>query len=87
MDTINIYYHNQMHHNYKKRNNNKKNIKHRYIKPVDKNKYIRFIIYYKKFKTNSLAIKNNISQTSNLLYKTNVVYEYTCLLRESFIVN
>ena len=37
---------------------------------------ILYIIYYNKFKTSNLVIRNNLSPSIGVLQKTNVIYKY-----------
>ena len=53
---------------------------HRNILPTDPNKRIKLIIYYNKFKTSNLVIKNNSSPSIGVLQKTNVIYQSKCPL-------
>ena len=55
-------------------------ITRRYVTPTDTNKKLRLIIYYNKFKTFNLIVKNNSSPQTNQLQKTNVIYKFTCPL-------
>ena len=50
------------------------------ILPTDPNKKIKLIIYYNKFKTSNLVIKNNSSPSIGVLQKTNVIYQFKCPL-------
>ena len=56
---INLCYNNQMHKNYKLDKQVITNIIHRHIKPTDHQKWMKRIVYYAKFKTSNLIIKNN----------------------------
>ena len=62
---INLYYKNQMHKNYKVDKQVISNIIHWHIKPTEPQKQIKLIIYYTKFKTSNLIVKNytNYSKT------------------------
>ena len=71
-----------MHPNYQKDERALTQIIRRYITPTDPNKHLRFIIYYKKFKTSNLVISNNSSPQTTPLQKTNVVYRFTCPLED-----
>ena len=53
---------------------------HRNILPTDPNKKIKLIIYYNKFKTSNLVIRNNSSLSIGVLQKTNVIYKFKCPL-------
>ena len=44
------------------------------------NKKIKLIIYYNKFKTSNLVIRNNSSPSIGVLQKTNVIYKFKCPL-------
>ena len=55
MNRINQYYRNQMYNNYKLDEQAITNI----IKPIKMQKQIKLIIYYTKFKTSNLIVKNN----------------------------
>ena len=48
-----------MHYNYKLDEQAITNVIKRHIKPIKKQKQIKFIIYYTKFKTSNLIVKNN----------------------------
>ena len=56
-----FFYCNQMHYNYELNENILKTLIQRNILPTDPNKKIKPIIYYNKFKTSNLVIKNNSS--------------------------
>ena len=49
-------------------------------KITDSNKKIKLIIYYNKFKTSNLVIRNNSSLSIGVLQKTNVIYQFKCPL-------
>ena len=53
---------------------------HRNILPTDPNKEIKLIIYYNKFKTSNLVIRNNSSPSIGVLQKYNVIYQFKCPL-------
>ena len=53
---------------------------HKNILPTDPNKKIKLIIYYNKFKTSNLVIRNNSSPSIGVLQKTNVIYKFKCPL-------
>ena len=57
-----------------------KTLIHRNILPTDPNKKIKLIIYYNKFKTSNLVIKNNSSPSIGVLQKNNVIYKFKCPL-------
>ena len=65
----NFFYRNQMHYNYKSDEKISKTLIHRNILPTDLNKKIKLIIYYNKFKTSNLVIKNNSSLSIGVLKK------------------
>ena len=58
------------------------NIIKRNIKPTEQQKHIKLIIYYTKFKTSNLIVKNNTNSPKTLLNQTNVVYKFICPLCE-----
>ena len=43
-------------------------------------RYIKLVIYYNKFKTSNLVIRNNSSPSIGVLQKTNVIYKFKCPL-------
>ena len=65
-----------MHSNYKLDEQAITNILKRHIKPIEKQ--IKLIIYYIKFKTSNLIVKNNTNFAKIHLYQTNVVYKFIC---------
>ena len=77
---IKLFYRNQMHYNYKLDEKILKTLIHRNILPIDPNKKIKLIIYYNKFKTLNLVIRNNSSPSIGVLQKTNVIYKFKCPL-------
>ena len=83
IQSTNIYqtfYRNQMHNNYKSDEKILKTLIHKNILPTDPNKKIKRIIYYNKFKTSNLFIRNNSSPSIGVLQKTNVIYKFKCPL-------
>ena len=64
-----------MHYNYKPDEKILKSLIHRNILSTDPNKIIK-LIYYNKFKTSNLVIKNNSSTTIGILQKTNIIYQF-----------
>ena len=60
-----------MHYNYKLDENISKTLIQINIIPTDPNKKIKLIIYYFKFKTTNLVIKNNSSPSIGVLQKNN----------------
>ena len=77
---IKLFYRNQMHYNYKPDEKNLKTLIHKNILPTDPNKKIKLAIYYNKFKTSNLVIRNNSSPSIRVLQKTNVIYKFKCSL-------
>ena len=77
---IKPFYSNQMHYNYKLDENILKTFIQRNILPTNPNKIIKLIIYYNKFKTFNLVIKNNSSPSIGVLQKTNIIYQFKCPL-------
>ena len=75
-----------MHYNYKSDEKVSKTLIYRNILPTDPNKKIKLIIYYDKFKTPNLVIKNN-SSPIGVLQKTNVIYQFKCPLEDCFSGN
>ena len=69
-----------MHDNYKSDEKIMKTLIHKNILPTDPNKKIKLIIYYNKFKTSNLVIRNNSSPSIGVLQKTNVIYKFKCPL-------
>ena len=57
-----------------------KTLIHRNILPTDPNKKIKLIIYYNKFKTSNIVIRNNSSPLIGVLQKANVIYKFRCTL-------
>ena len=55
-------------------------MKNRNILPADPNKKIKLIIYYNKFKTSNLVIRNNSTPSIGALQKNNVIYQFKCPL-------
>ena len=76
----NFFYRNQMHCNYKSDEKLLKTLIHRNIHPTYPNKKIKLIIYYNKFKTSNLVIRNNSSPSIGVLQKNNVIYKFKCPL-------
>ena len=75
----NFFYRNQMHYNYKSDEKILKTLIHRNILPTEPNKKIK-LIYYNKFKTSNLVIRNNSSPLIGVLQKTNIIYQFKCPL-------
>ena len=63
-----------MHYNYKLDDQAITNMIKRRIKPIKKQKPIRLIIYYTKFKGSNFIVKNNTNSAKIHLNQTNVVY-------------
>ena len=64
---IKLFYRNQMHYNYELDENILKTLIQRNILPTEPNKKNELIIYYNKFKTSNLVIKNNSSPSIGVL--------------------
>ena len=77
---IKLFYRNQMHYNYKSDEKILKTLIHKNILPTDPNKKIKLVIYYNKFKTSNLVIRNNSSPSIGVLQKNNVIYKFKCPL-------
>ena len=75
-----FFYRNQMHYNYKSNEKILKTLIHKNILLTDPNKKIKLVIYYNKFKTSNLVIRNNSSPSIGVLQKTNVIYKFKCPL-------
>ena len=73
---INLYYRNQMHYNYKLDKQAITNIIKRHIRPIKKQKQIKLIIYFTKFKTSNLIVKNNTNSAKIHLTQINVVSKF-----------
>ena len=87
--STNIYqtfYRNQIHYNYKSDENILKTLIHRNILPSAPNEK-KLIIYYNKFKTFNLVIRNNSSPSIGVLQKTNIIYQFKCPLRDCISEN
>ena len=67
-----------MHYNYTSDEKILKTLIHRNILPTDPNKKIKLIVYYSKFKTSNLVIRNNSSPSIGALQKSNVIYKFKC---------
>ena len=65
-----------MHDNYKLDEQAITNIIKRHIKPIEKQRLIKLIIYYTKFKTSNPIVKNNTNSAKTLINQTNVVYRF-----------
>ena len=76
-----------MHYNYKLDENILKTLIKGNILLTDRNKKIKLIIYYNKFKTSNLVINNNSSPSIRVLQKTNVIYQFRCTLRDCISEN
>ena len=66
---IKLFYRNQMHYNYKSDEKILRILIHRNMPPTDPYKKIKLIIYYNKFKTSNLVIKNDSSLSIGVLQK------------------
>ena len=74
--SLSVYIYNQMHYNYKSDEKILKTLIHRNILPTDPNKEIK-LIYYNKFITSYLVIKNNSTPSISVLQKKkNVIYQF-----------
>ena len=78
--SVDFYYRNQFHQNYRQDESVIKDILEKCISPVDPEFTIRLIIYYKKFKTANLIIRNAPSLKKSHVSLTNVVYQFKCPL-------
>ena len=77
---IDLFYCNQMTAHHKHDENTLKNIIKNSITPTDPETHIRIIIYYRKFKTSNLLVRNSPPPPSPIS-QSNVVYKFTCPLR------
>ena len=84
---IKLYYPNQMHYNYKSDEKMLKTLIHRNILPTDPSKKIKSILYYNKFRTSDLVIKNNSSPSIGVLQETKVMYQFKCPLGDCISEN
>ena len=66
---IKLFYRNQMHYNYKSDEKILKTLIYKNILHTDPNKKIKLIIYYNKFKTSNLVIRNNSFPSIGVLQK------------------
>ena len=65
-----------MHNNYKLDEQEITNIIKRHIKLIEKEKQLKLIINYTKFKTSNLIVENNTSSAKIPLNQTNLVYKF-----------
>ena len=63
------------------------NIIKRHIKPFKKQKQIKLSIYYTKFETSNLIVKNNTNYAKIQQNQTNVVFKFLCPLQECLLKN
>ena len=75
---ITIYYCNQIHPNYRQDENTIKKIIKTHVIPKEPMTHIKTIIYYKKFKTSSIIVKNSGQRLRDSMSQTNVVYQFKC---------
>ena len=73
-----LYYKNQMSPAYKNDERALKAIIRRNISVIDPREALKLIIYYQNPSTQSLVLRNNMSNDPSMLKKSNVVYHYTC---------
>ena len=71
-----------MHYNYKFDEQSTTNKIKRHLKSIEKQRQIKHIIYYAKFKTSNLIDKNNTISTKIPLNQNKVVYKFICPFRE-----
>ena len=69
-----------MHYNYNSDENILKILIHRNTLATDPYKKIKLIIYYNKFKTSNLVIRNNSTPSIGVLQKNNVISQFKCPL-------
>ena len=78
--SIDLYYRNQFHQSYRQDESVIRDILKKCISPVDPEFIINLIIYYKKFKTANLIIRNAPRLQKSHVSLTNVVYKFKCPL-------
>ena len=78
--SIDLYYRNQFHQSYRQDESVIKDILKKCISPVDLEFTIKLIVYYKKFKTANLIIRNAPPLQKSHVSLTNVVYQFKCPL-------
>ena len=76
-----------MHYNYKLDKQTNTNVIKRHIKPIEKQKQIKLIVYYTKFKNSNLIAKDNTGSAKILLNQTNVVCKLICPFRVCLLIN
>ena len=67
-----------MHYNYKLDKQTITNIMKRHFKSIKNKEQVKLIIYYTKFKTSNLIVKNNTNSAKILLNQTNIVFKFIC---------
>ena len=51
---------------------------HENVKPVNEEKQIKLVIYYRSKNVQNLVMRNNMARCKDDLKKTNVIYQFTC---------
>ena len=77
-DSIVLYYKNQMSSAYRVDERVMQNIIHDNVKPVNGEKQIKLVIYYRSQKVQNLVMRNNMTRCKDDLKRTNVIYQFTC---------
>ena len=79
-DDIKLYFRCQFTNNYKVEEKELKKIIDKDVQHQNKDKHVKFLIYYKNRKLKTLFIKNKITnfKTTNISENDNVIYIYTC---------
>ena len=77
IDSLSLYYRNQMSSNYKQEEQNLRKIVKDHLSPIAENTEISLKIYYKNKKLRNLFIQNNLTKPKKG-ERSHVVYMYTC---------
>ena len=64
--------------NYKLEERTLKAIIKKYTRPINCDTQIKLNIYYKNRKSPNLIIKNNLSNKTNILDKSHIIYKFKC---------
>ncbi len=81
-DTHKIYFQNFMSPNYKRDEILLKKIINNHVSVKDRRDKIQLIIYYRSTKTRNLIMKNNLSPKVRDLARTNLIYDFRCIVGE-----
>ena len=77
-ETIDLFYHNQMHRNYKIDERVLTDIIHNNVSSINPDKKVKLHIYYKNRKAANFIIRNNLSSPTPPLLQTGLIYEFKC---------